>query len=335
MDARESAEPHRIGGERHTRADGDRESAEHHRIGGERHTGANGDRECAVDHLIARLAGQRRGVVTRAQLLAGGVSRRQIDTRLRDGRLHPLHRGVVAVGHLALHPDAPLVAALLAVGPGAVLSHRTAAVRWGLVPIDAGLIRLTNDASRPTRHRGLLLHRAVLESSERTRCEGLPITTPLRTLQDLAATEPALLDRAVNEAYARGLARPGDLAPRPGQRGAKLLRHVVGTNPGVTRSTAERALRRLLTRAGLPVPETNVAVGPWEVDLRWAEQRVVAEVDGYAAHSSRRAWERDHRKDADLKRRGYDVVRLSYSDITDHSERTVATLALMLLHPSR
>lgn len=286
--------------------------------------------EREVDRLLARLAKRRYGVVLRRELIAAGVSRHSIDHRIASGALHVLHRGIYAVGHLALHPHAPLAAALLAAGSGSVLSHRTAAEhREMLLPVP-GPLHVTRSSHR-ARRPGLLLHCAVLEPADVRVVKGLQVTSPIRTLQDLAATEPASVERAVNEALANRLIRPGELEPVAGRRGARALRAALGDRPGFTRSEAERMLLRLVTRAGLPRPRANVGVEGWEADLFWPEQRLVVEMDGYAAHSGRRAFERDRRKDVELQARGYRVVRLTYRQITEHPERTVAQLTTLLL----
>jgi len=286
--------------------------------------------ETGVDHLVARLASRRRGVVSRAELLRAGVSARQIERRLAMGRLHRLHRGVYAVGHQALHPQAPLVAALLACGPDPVLGHRTAAELWALLPPAGGPVLVIRAASSPTRRAGIVLHGGGLDAAERTTHQGLPATSPVRTLRDLAASEPRSLERATNEALARRLVRPGELEPVARRRGAAAIRAMLDDGPGFTRSEAERVAVRLVVRAGWRRPETNARIGPWEVDLLWRDERLVVEIDGYAAHTGRSAFERDRRKDAALQALGYTVLRLTYRQLIREPEWVVATLARLL-----
>src|SRR3954469_24186100 len=152
-------------------------------IGGERRTRP-------ADALIAALADRQHGVVARRQLVALGLSARAIEHRLERGRLHLLHRGVYAVGHRVLSQRGWWMAAVLAAGPGAVLSHRSAAALWGIRPTARARIEVTTPKrlhSRP----GLHAHCAVLPPDEMTTYQGIPVTTAPRTLLDLAAVIPS------------------------------------------------------------------------------------------------------------------------------------------------
>ena len=157
-------------------------------------------------------------MITRLQLLNAGVSVNTIDRWIKAGRLIRVHRGVYAVGHVPPSPQARAMAAVLACGPGAVLSHRSAGALWGLIrhraPVD-----VTAPANRA--HRGIALHRSQLAETDITRHYGIPITSPARTLADLAhILDPAALTRAVNDARLRHLASLDDIADqlRPGRQ---------------------------------------------------------------------------------------------------------------------
>ncbi len=288
---------------------------------------------------LARLAGQQRGVVARHQLIEMGFGRRAIDGLSARGRLHAVHRGVYLVGHRVAPPDAREMAALLATGPGSALSHGTAAARQGLVAAGRGPIDVTVAGRTPAARPGLRVHRTQrLDAQEIRIHDGLPCTSAARTLLDIA---PRLDERAlrwaVEEGRLRSLLTADDLravlARHPGRRGVALLRLVVEDltgAPAVTRSEAERRLLDLIRSAGLPVPRANVTVGRWSVDLHWPAQRLVVEVDGFAYHGGRAAFERDRRKDADLQAAGLRVARLSWRQITREPLVVTALLARLL-----
>ena len=266
-------------------------------------------------------------MVSREQLLAAGVSRNEIAHRLSAGSLHPYHRGVYAVGHRALPPLAPEAAAVLACGPGAAISFLSAAFLWGLLPRPAGPVHV----SRAGRHRdgpvGVVSHRCT--TLETTRRHGIPVTTPLRTLLDIAVVASDRdLARAVTEARIRRLVTDGAILTGAVRRpGAQRLRELAAQEPSRTRSEAERRLLLLVERARLPRPVTNVRLHGYEVDALWPEQRLVAEVDGYAFHGHRQAFERDRRRDAALTSAGYTTVRLTWRQIAEEAEATAAVLA--------
>jgi hypothetical protein len=218
-----------------------------------------------LDAAILALARRQHGVVTTAALLSAGFDDNAIARRVAKGWLRRLHRGVFLVGALETELTRP-AAALLATGPNAALSHRTAAVLWDLLPPrpnDAIQVTLLN-ANRRSRN-GVEIHRASrLETRQR---HGLIVTSPAQTLEQLDGAD---YDRAHNEALVRRL------IPRE-------------HHDAMTRSEAERRLLALIHRAGLPRPHTNVKVRGHEVDMHWPEQRLVVEFDGWAYHSTRAA----------------------------------------------
>lgn len=266
--------------------------------------------------MIAELAGRQHGVVARWQLLAAGVSRHQIALRLAAGRLHELHRGIYLVGHEVPPPYAPEMSALLACRTGAVLSHRSAASVWRLVPYPAeGYVCVTVSPARTPARPKLEVHRAAIQRRDIRHRFRLALTSPPRTILDLAASlDLEHLESVVAEANYRGLAREAEirdqLARNPGKRGMRHLRTVLDLpgGPRRTRSPAEREMLALIRRAGLSGYATNAPVDGYEVDLLWPDARLAVEVDGYDAHSGRVAFERDRLKNAALTAHGLTVM---------------------------
>lgn len=299
---------------------------------GDVHAAASGD------HAIAQIAAAQYGIVARAQLIASGLGRGAIDHRLANARLHRVHRGVYAVGHPALAPLAREFAAVLACGEGAVLSHRSAAHVWELHPAGDGDVDVTVASRDCGRRPGLRVHRTgELDPRDVRRRHRIPITAPARTLLDLAEVVPYReLERAVDEAQARGLARRKELlrllARARGRRGVARLRALLDREegPALTRSEAEERLLALVRAACLPTPAVNARIAGYEVDFLWRDERLVVEVDGYAFHSGRRAFERDRLRDADLQAIGFRVVRVTWRQIVDEPEALIARLAQAL-----
>jgi len=281
--------------------------------------------------LIADLASARRGLVTRDDLLAAGVGKGAIDHRVATGRLIVRYRGVYAVGHAALTPRAERLAAVIACGEGAVLSHRSAAVEWGMLLEDAVDV---HEVTTP-RHRmrpGIRTHEGTLPPDDLRVRYGVPLTAPVRTLLDVAPTlDSRELERALERARIDGLLTPEDLDAlvrrAAGRRGARALRALLADGPAFTRSEAERALLALVRRAGLPMPRTNVRVEGHEVDAFWPAHGLVLEVDGYRFHRGRAAFERDRRRDADLTAAGHRVVRMTWDALRRCPEAVAARLA--------
>jgi very-short-patch-repair endonuclease len=269
------------------------------------------------------------------QLRVAAISRRGIERRVAAGRLHRIHRGVYAVGHTAAAPLAREAAALLACGDGAVLSHRSAAAAWNIIDRAPTVVDVTVVGPDCGRRPGVHVRRARQVADEDwERCSGLRVTGPARTLLDLATVlGSGGFARAVNEAFVAGLVEEDDLRAvllrSPGRRGGPRLRRFLADTggPTLTRSEAERRLLELIAAAGLPAPATNVMVGRYEVDLLWRDERLVVEVDGYAFHGTRMAFERDRLRDADLQARGLAVVRVTWRQIVDAPAATVARIA--------
>jgi very-short-patch-repair endonuclease len=293
------------------------------------------DDECDIDHrmggkcdtrgadrVVGQMAGRQNGVVSRRQLLAVGVSARAIERRIEGGRLHPVHAGVYAVGHRVLSQHGRWMAAVLAAGPGAVLSHRSAAALWGIRPTSRAHIEVTA-AHRVRRRPGLHPHCAVLPADEVTRRDNIPVTTAPRTLLDLAAVIPRnQLDRALNEAEIRRLPGPHPLLERyPGQRGTATLRALLLDARRAHRSPTEAEFLDFVRAHGLPLPETNSIVEGHECDAVWRDARLIVELDGFATHGTQRAFRRDRARDRRLTAAGWRTMRVTSPDLTTQLAR--------------
>jgi very-short-patch-repair endonuclease len=274
-------------------------------------------------------------------LLAAGVGAGAIDKRVSRGWLRVIHRGVYAVGHSAISHRGRWTAAVLASGPGALLSHRSAGQAWGLVPLARGPI----DAIRPGKFRGrpgIRAHRSSVPADERVVRYGIPMTSAMRTLLDLAAIlTPSHLEKALNEAEVQRLtdrlSLPDLLGRYPRRRGSAVLRELLAgdaTTRGVTRSELEDRFAALLDDMGFPGPRFNadVRIGGrfFEVDCLWPKQRLIVELDGRAAHGTRRAFERDRERDRLLQSDGWRVVRITWRQLRDDASAIVADLRRML-----
>jgi very-short-patch-repair endonuclease len=270
----------------------------------------------ASDLEIAARAGAQFGVVARAQLVEAGLTRREIETWVEAGRLWRVHRGVYAVGHSVLRVEGRWMAAVLACGEGAVLSHATAAAVWELRRVGSGAVHVTvpGDTGRKRRD-GIRVHRSItLTERETTVVNGLPVTTPARTIIDLSRTiGEDELERIVDLADDRHLIDFRDLQAA---RSASLQAVLRAYAPAPTRSEMERRFLRLCRKHGIPRPETNALIGGYLVDFVWREQRLIAEVDGYKYHRARARFERDREQDVVLSTKGWRTLRFTWRQIT-------------------
>jgi very-short-patch-repair endonuclease len=263
-----------------------------------------------------------RGRVTREQLLSAGVERTAIWRRLRSGRLMRVHEGVYALPHTADIPLAAETGALLACGEGAVLSHHSAATMWGLRPGQARPIHVTIPAHRGfPAPPGVKLHRSrILTRAEIRIVDGLPVTSPARTLLDVSATLPDRdVERLLHEAlFARRIVTLGEiralLKRAGGHPGRRRLARVAGMNvrDAGTESGLQERLFRLIREAGLPEPRMEVQVLEYRLDLFWSELGLAVEVDAYGTHGSPARFEADRRRDARLlTEMGIIVIRIT------------------------
>jgi very-short-patch-repair endonuclease len=282
------------------------------------------------DRAVAELARRQHGVVGRAQLTGLGLSLAEIDGRVRRRRLHRVHQGVYAVGHLALTCNGRFMAAVLACGEGAALSHFSAAVLWRILDVD-GAVHVTAEKERKCR--GVVVHQAPLQG-ERLRRQGIVVTTPARTLVDLAdvVTRRRTLERAFDEAEYLRLDWQGAV-PRHGRRGSALLASVLARHtPGSTRtlSDLEEMFLALCDDYGFPRPEVNCRIERYLCDFVWRDQRLIVETDGGAAHGTRRARERDPIRDAELQLAGWMVMRIPYMRLLKEPDAVAAQVGRAL-----
>jgi Transcriptional regulator, AbiEi antitoxin/Protein of unknown function (DUF559) len=288
----------------------------------------------SVGRLLAELAARQHGVVTRAQLLGIGITSPTISGWVREGRLHRVHRGVYAVGHPRLTPEGRFLAAVFACGPGAVLSHESAAVLWGLRQPRGPRIDVTVPTRGGRSRRGVLItHRSTLEPEEVTVKDGIPVTSAARTVLDLAdVLRRRPLERVLDEAFYLGLDLEG-LTPRRGRRGFGLLTAVLAAHEAGTtwtRSALEERMLTLCRRRGLPPPVVNGEVGRWDVDFHWPCERLIVETDAWSSHGGRGAFERDRAKDAQLVEAGWRVVRITRNRLAREPDAVAAQLARLL-----
>lgn len=223
------------------------------------------------------------------------------------------------MGHAAPSVEATFASAVLACGDGAVLSDRAAAQLLGIVRVSS-----LPEVTAPTKRRiaGVAVHRRCLDAADTTVWRLIPVTTPARTLVDLAGPlHPADLARAMHEASIRHGTTPDEvelaLARRPTAKGAAALRRVLRGDERVTLSRLEREFLKLLREAGLPLPETNRRAGGRFVDCRWPRHRLTVELDGYAYHASRHAWEQDRMRERQAYARGDQFRRYTWGDVTE------------------
>jgi very-short-patch-repair endonuclease len=272
--------------------------------------GAMAEKGAPPDAKIAAIAAQQHGVVSIRQLHEAGLSNDAVRGRATLGRLHRVHRGVYAVGHRRFSFEERCMAAALALGDACV-SHRSAAALWRMLPPAPGPIAISTGSRSGRRPRdGIQVHRPESLGPEHVaRCRGIPVTTPARTVADLRrAAPPAELRRAIRQANALGLALDVEEA-----------------GDG-TRSELEHLFLRLCRRHGLPMPEVNVRMGDRIVDFLWRERRLIVETDGYRYHRGRAAFEDDRARDLELRALGFGVIRLSYRQVTEETQRVGAIL---------
>lgn len=292
-----------------------------------------------IERVLREVSAPQHGCVTRSQLLAAGLGASTVDRLIRAGRLSATRRGVYRVGPLGA-PLAEEASAVLRCGIDCTISHVTAAVLHGLVaaapagrPVDVTMPR-----RRLRRIAGIRIHRVRdPRPDEVTTVRGLPVTTPARTLLDVAETaSPRDVEQALAAAVRHKLLTLEELRRvverHPRHRGAPVIRQLLDLEaaPAFTRSQAEERLLSLLRRARLPRAELNVTVLGFEVDFLWAQAGLIVEVDGYAFHGSARSFAADRRRDAELTAAGYRVLRFTWTDLTEDSHATVARLAQAL-----
>jgi Protein of unknown function (DUF559) len=278
------------------------------------------------DLVIATLADAQHGVVARLQLLSAGLSGDDVDRRVRARRLRRLHRGVFAVGHRRLTVEGWWMAAVLACGPGAVLSHVSAAIAWELRRSVSGLIHVTVPTTAGRERRaGIRLHRsATLTPRDVTEIRGVPVTSVARTIIDLSRTlKGRPLEALIDRADQRGLV---DFEALRSANSASLQAVLTSYSAAPTRSELEERFLQLCDDHGIPRPETNAVIEGIEVDFVWRDRRLIVEVDGYAYHRSPSAFEADRERDVVLGMKGWRVMRFSWRQITERAAWVAAAV---------
>ena len=267
-----------------------------------------------------------------------GAERGAIELRLARRRLHVVHAGVYAVGHTVLSTEGRWLSAVLAAGPGAVLSHLSAAALWGVIAPRARHPDVTT--ARRLRRPGIHFHCSLLPGDEVTTHEGIPVTTVSRTLFDLAGMVSVhQLRKAVHEAEIRRLWDSLSLATllerHPRRPGAAALRDVIGSpDAGITRGIFEERFLDFLGANRFSRPATNVTFyldgRVIEADCVWWEARVIVELDDHTTHGTRFAYERDRARDRALVAAGWRVIRITWRQLRDEPEAVLRDLRAAL-----
>jgi very-short-patch-repair endonuclease len=283
------------------------------------------------------LASRQHWVVTRAQLLELGYSAPAILHRVAKGRLHPVYRGVYAVGRPRLGRYGTWTAAVLACGPEAVLSHESAAALWEIRSMQRGRIEVSVPATLSARGRpGIDVHRSGrLSGGDITRHQGIPVTSPARTLLDIALRlDRDQLEAAINEADKRELIDPETLrAALPGfagEAGVAILRETLDRRTfTLTDSELERRFLSLVRRAGLPLPQPQQRVNGFRVDFYWPEFGLVVETDGLRYHRTAAQQAKDRLRDQTHTAAGLTPLRFTRAQVRyepDHVSHTLITV---------
>jgi very-short-patch-repair endonuclease len=281
-------------------------------------------------------------VVARRQLQELGLKKDAIQHRIASGRLHPLHVGVYAVGHRLVSREGRWMAAVLASGPGAVLSHWSAAALWMIRPNSRSIIDLTTP-QKSRSWKGIRRHHSPLPADEVTIHEGIPVTSVPRTIFDLAATEPEdVVESLLREAEyleLRDRLSLRDLVERyPGKRGVRkaqvALKRLEEDPAGRRRRGLEERFAPFLRHHRLPLPRFNdwIVLGTkrYQVDCHWPGTNQIVELDGWKGHGTRSAFREDRARDRSLRVAGYSVTRLTWNQLDDEPEAVSADLRVLL-----
>jgi very-short-patch-repair endonuclease len=288
------------------------------------------------------LAERQHGVVAQRQLVALGLSQREIERRLESWRLRLVHREVYAVGHLKLNQQGRWLAAVLTYGEAALLSHRSAAALWGLGKPWAPAIDVTAPAGRQgiRRRERIWIHRGRLRSEDRAVRAGIPVTTVSRTLFDLAEfVSFKRLESAWEEADRLNLlqlrAVEGVCERGYGRRSLKPIRRLLAEARAatITRSPLEDDFAAFCRARSLPMPVFNTTVLGYEVDALWPKQCLAAELDSWSFHSHRAAFERDRIRDAALQVAGYRTIRITHRRLNNEALTLASELRTLLGRP--
>jgi very-short-patch-repair endonuclease len=306
--------------------------------------------EVAIDHLtggessarvkdeeMARLAQRQHGVVARRQLLELGMSARAIERRLQRGQLHEVFRGVYVFGARRISRKGRWMAAVVVSGERAVLSHHSAGRLWRLVPPADEWIDVTSPPGRVIRRKGIISHESEIWDDERSVVDGIPVTSPFRTVIDLAAVlDLRGLERAWHEAEVQGLrdrvSLPMLLERYPGRRGSRNLRSLLESPEpvGFTRNDFEEAFVGLVDARSIRRPRMNADLAIrgrfFQIDALWEEERVAVELDSRSVHGTNRSFESDKQRDRILLAEGWRTMRVTWRQLRDEPDEVAADL---------
>lgn len=288
---------------------------------------------------MADLATRQHGVVARWQLVDLGFGEDAIGVLIASARLLPLHRGVFAVGHRRVSVREGWWAALIAYGPGAVLSHRSAAAVWGIAKQGRRPIDVTAPCGRQghQRREGIWIHRCRLDAEDTARCDGFPVTTVARTLFDLGEVEGIERLRAAAEEADRlhrpWLAAMGSVCERSrGRRGLRPMRtFLAGLHaPDEGRTPLEQRFAAFCRAYQFPPPHTNITLLDHEVDAFWPAAGLVVELDSWEFHRHRAAFERDRARDPKFMLAGYRTIRVTHRRLDREAQALAAEIRALL-----
>ena len=288
-----------------------------------------------IDLVLAEIARRQHGLVTASQLRSLPLDVSSIRWRERTGRLHRRFRGVYSVGHEVLTCEGIWLAAVLASGPTAALSHRSAAHHLGLITESPDWFTEVTASTRGRRaQQGIRLYESTRQPPEQfTEHRRIRSTSPARTIADLAAVSTRRrVERAMGRAevlYSLSAKELLDAARY--RKGAPTIRLILGSDEVVmTRSELEDRFLALVSRAGLPAPRTNTRLGGFEVDFLFEGQRVVVETDGDADHLPRPARHRDRQRDARLESMGFHVLRFGWEQVARRPDEVISAIETAL-----
>ena len=277
-----------------------------------------------MDALIARIAAGQHGLFLRQDALAVGMTDAQIEYRVRTGRWVRVTPGVYRLAGVPVTWNQRALSACLAAGDKAVISHRSAAVVWGLSGFRPGRIELTVPDGRSVRSRLATVHRSADLLSPAKRY-GLPVTRPSRTILDLAGVVNGdLLEEAVDDVLCRRLCRLDELVAAPRRRGSGALREVLSAwnGDGIAEGVAEMRVVRALLAEGLPAPVRQYEI--WvngvfiaRVDLAYPPIRLAMELDGFRWHAGRRRFRSDRMRRNRVEAAGWRLLEAAPEDIDD------------------
>jgi hypothetical protein len=293
----------------------------------------------------AKIARPQVGLITRQQLIDCGVSAGAIANAVRGGRLSRIHRSVYALGPPPSDRRSPLVAAVLATGPGAVISHRTAGEHQGLTRAAGNLITVTAPSDGGRDRSGIRVHRRRLQPVELTVFDGVPCTAPARTILDLCEISVQLGERAVRSAGAKGLLDVAELNQileiNHGRRGTARMRMLIDDRrpiPVFTRSELERLIYELCERSRLPLPDMNVDVwageAVYECDCVWPRERLIVECDS-RWHDNPVSATQDARRDEALTLVGWRIHRIRWAQLIASPGRVAAAISRLIADQRR